>query len=88
MTREQIVRERRRLRGLGVRVRGEQRLAMLPASVDRDRSKVQACIDDTEDELPLPHPVHRHVDVVAAARGVKSAGDVLATRLDENALDV
>jgi hypothetical protein len=41
-----------------------------------------------EDQLPLPHPVHRHVDVVARARRVQAARHVVAAGLDHQALDV
>jgi len=41
-----------------------------------------------EHQLPLPHPVHRHVDVVAAARGVQAPGCVLAARADDQSFDV
>ena len=39
-------------------------------------------------ELPMPHPVHRHVDVVAAAGRVQTAGDFLVARLLDQALDI
>ena len=86
---EQIVRERRRLRRLGMRVRGEQRArdAGDARSISTSRRSTLASINP-DDELPLPQPVHRHVDVVAAARGVKPAGCVLAAGVDEEALDV
>ena len=87
--RQQVMGDRRRLRRLRVRQRGEQRLAVaigqLRSSASR-RSNVASTSD--EDELPLPQPVHRHVDVVAAARGVQPAGRVLAARLDDQPLDV
>ena len=37
---------------------------------------------------PLPHPVHRHVDVVPAARGVQAAGDVLAAAAGDQPLEI
>ena len=52
------------------------------------RAQIERRAGEREDELALPHPVHRHVDVVAAARRVEPAGGVLAARLDDQALDV
>ena len=85
---EQIVRDRRRLRRLRVRVRGEQRGPVLRREIDQTGPELEHRLDQRAHELPLPHAIHRHVDVVAAAGGVESAGDVLATGADENALDV
>ena len=44
--------------------------------------------EQAEDQLALPHPVHRHVDVVARARRVQPARHVIAAGLDDQALDV
>ena len=69
-------------------MRGEQRRPMLRREIEQAGPQLERRLDQRGHELPLPHPVHRHVDVVAAASGVQSAGDVLAARLDEEALDV
>ena len=87
--RQQVVRDRRRLRPLRVRVRrrtpsrGAGRRARAGWRAARASPSCSA-----EDELALPHPVHRHVDVVAAAGGVQPAGDLLAAAVDQQALDV
>jgi len=39
--------------------------------------------EQSEDELALPHPIHRHVDVVARPRRVQPAGGLLAAGLDD-----
>jgi hypothetical protein len=86
--RQQVVRDGGRLRRLGMGVGGEHRCAMPGGQLDQRGAQFQRRLDDGRDELPLPHPVHRHVDVVAAARGVQAAGDVLAARGDQQPFDV
>ena len=56
------------------------------ASSARRSSSVRG--DQVEHALALPHPVHRHVDVVAASRRVQPSGDVLAARFDDQSIDV
>ena len=41
-----------------------------------------------EDHLPLAHPIHRHVDVVARSGGVKATCSVFAGSRDDQPLDV
>ena len=74
------MRDGARLRRLRVRVRSEHRVAMPIRQIDERGSQIEHARGQQRDELPLPHPVHRHVDVVAAARGVQAAGDVIAAR--------
>jgi hypothetical protein len=85
---QQVVRDRRRLRRLRVRVRGEDALAMLRSEIDQPGAQFDHRRHHCHDELPLPHPVHRHVDVVAAARGMEAARDVFSARFHEQTLDV
>ena len=85
---EQVVRDGRRLRRLRVRVRRENRLARArSARSSRARRRPPPLSTTPQDHLPLPHPVHRHVDVVARARGVQPAGDLRAARLGDQPLD-
>ena len=79
--RQQIVRDGRRLRPLRVRVHREDVSRWRSARSSSASAQLERRGDQLEDELALPHPVHRHVDVVAAARRVQPAGDVVAARL-------
>jgi hypothetical protein len=51
-------------------------------------AQIQRRLQEIQRELPLPHPIHRHVDVVAAARGVQTAGDGVSRGLHEQTVDV
>jgi hypothetical protein len=82
------VRDRGRLRPLRVGVDGENRFAVRVDEAEQRGAQGEARRGQAEDELALAHPVHRHVDVVARARGVQPAGDVLAAGLDDQPLDV
>ena len=73
---QQIVRDGRRLRALRVGVHREHRVPVRVDQFEQRAPQLEARGQKPEDELALPHPVHRHVDVVAAARGVQPAGDV------------
>ena len=84
---EQVVRDGARLRRLRVRVRREDRFAMAIGEIDQRRPQIEHAQRQRGDELALPHPVHRHVDVVAAARGVQPAGDVVAAGVADQPLD-
>ena len=86
--RQQVVRDRRRLRALRVRVDGEDGFAVSIGQVEEARAQIKRSGGELENELALPHPVHRHVDVVAAARRVEPAGGIFAARFDNQALDV
>ena len=86
--RQQIVRERRRLRGLRVRQRREQRVAVASGKRDQSSPQLQRRVQHRQDELPLPQPVHRHVDVVAAARRVEAPGRLFAALPLDQSLDV
>ena len=85
---EQVVRDRRRLRRLGVGVRAVDGVLVAVGQHQQRLAQVERRRRHRRDELALPHPVHRHVDVVAAARGVQAAGDVFVARLLDQALDV
>ncbi len=85
---EQVVRHSRRLRALRVRVHRENRLAVRSARSSSDRAQVERSPQQVEDQLALPHPVHRHVDVVAAARRVQPSGDILAAAIRDQAIHV
>jgi hypothetical protein len=61
---------------------------MLRRQIEKAGAQFERRVDQRRDELALPHPVHRHVDVVAAAGGVESASDVLTARTYQNALDI
>ena len=41
-----------------------------------------------EDQLPLRHPVHRHVDVVARARGVQASRGIVTAAADNQPFEV
>jgi hypothetical protein len=84
---QQIVGDRRRLRRLRVRVRRENRVAMRGGQIEQRRAQLDRRMQQRQDVLALPYPIHRHVDVVAAARGVQTTGDVLAAGGDEQAID-
>ena len=87
---EQIMRDGRRLRRLRVRMRGENGLACAAIrQIDQRRSAAPArCAASSADELALADPVHRHVDVVAAARGVQPAGHLVAAGIADELLDI
>ena len=85
---QQVVRHGGGLRRLGVRVRGHHRLAVPAGQVEQAGAQGEYPVVQRQDELPLAHPVHRHVDVVAAAGRVQPAGDFLAARGGQQALDV
>ena len=85
---QQVVRHGRGLRRLGVRVRGHHRLEVLAGEVEQAGAQGEHAFVHRQDELPLAHPVHRHVDVVAAAGGVQPAGDLFAAGRGQQALDV
>ena len=86
--RQQVVRDGRRLRALRVGVHGEDRLAVTIDEVQQRTAQVEAGGRQAENELPLPHPVHRHVDVVPAARSMQPAGGILAACCDDQSLEV
>ena len=85
---KQIVRHGRGLRGLRMCVHRHHGVAMLLGDVEQAVPQRQHTLMKCQDELPLPHPVHRHVDVVAAPRGVQAPGDIVAARGDEQSLHV
>ncbi len=80
--------DRRGLRRLRVRVEGEDRVALTHGHAEQRRPQVQARLDEPQQVLPLPHPVQRHVDVVAAARGVQATRDVGAAGAFDEPVDV
>ena len=87
--REQVVRDGRRLRALRVRVDGEDRVAMAIGEIEQRRgaaSKRRG--EQAEDELALPHPVHRHVDVVAQRAVCSRPATSSPHACDDQALDV
>ena len=86
--RQQVMRDRRRLRGLRMGVRGEHVLAVRVRQIDQHLAQPDGAGQQRQNHAPLLHPVHRHVDVVARTRGVQPAGGVLAAGLDDQALDV
>ena len=61
---------------------------MAAGEIEQRAAQIEARRQQRQNQLPLPHPVHRHVDVVAAARRVQPPGDVLSARGDDQALDV
>jgi len=71
-----------------VGVRAVDRVLVAIAEGDQRVAQIERGRGQDRDELAVPHPVHRHVDVVAAARGVQTAGNVLAARTNQEALDV
>ena len=85
---EQIMRDGRGLRRLRVGVRGEHRLAVLAGEVEQRPAQPRDSLEHAEDHLPLLHPVHRHVDVVARPRRVQPARGLLAAGLHDEPLDV
>ena len=86
--RQQVMRDRRRLRRLGVGVRAVDRFRVTPGQRDAARRAGPASLRRVPRGLPLQHAVHRHRQVVAAARGMQPAGDVLAAGLVDQPLDV
>ena len=82
------MRDRGRLRRLRMRVEREDGLTVLPGQLDQGPPQAEARRQHGQDAEPLPHPVHRHVDVVAAPGGVQAPGDGLAAAPDEQAVDV
>ncbi len=86
--REQVVRHRARLRGLGVGMGGEHVLAAAIGQREQDLPQHHDPLDEREDQFPLLHPVRRHVDVVARAGRVQPAGRLVAARPRDQALHV
>ena len=82
------MRDRGRLRPLGVGVDGEHGVAVPIDQVEQTRAQIERRAGELENEFALPHPVHRHVDVVAAARRMEPAGGILAAGGDNQTLDV
>ena len=80
---EKVMSDRRRLGRLRMRVRGKHRLAVLRGEVDERLAQGQRGVREHRDELALPHPVHRHVDVVAAAGDPEPAGHIVAAARDQ-----
>jgi len=76
------------LRRLGVRVERQDRVPVLPGEPDEGLPQGEARAQHGQHAPPLPHPVHRHVDVVAAAGRVEAAGDGVAAAFDEQAIDI
>ena len=87
-SRQQVVRDRGRLRALRVRVHGQNGFGIPIGEVQQRLAQLEGGGHEAQNELALPHPVHRHVDVVAAAGGVQAAGDVFAAGCDDQTLDV
>ena len=85
---EQVVRHRARLRRLRVRVRREDVLAVAAGQIEQHLAQRERRLEHREHQLPLLHPVHRHVDVVARARGVEAAGHLLAAGGNDQPIDV
>ena len=80
--------DRRRLRALGVRMHGEHRCAVHVRQLDSARRSSQVAGGQCQDQLTLAHPVHRHVDVVAAAGRVQAARRLFAARGSNQPVDV
>ena len=78
----------RRLCPLRVRVYGEDGLAVPVGEIEQRLSQIECRRRQPENELALPHPVHRHVDVVAAPRRVESSGRIFAAPVHNQTLDV
>ena len=85
--RQQVVRDGGRLRRLGMGVGGEDGVAVLRGQAQQRSRSPWPASDERQDHLPLLHPVHRHVDVVARARGVQPAGGLFAAAFDDQTLD-
>ena len=85
---EQVVRDGAGLRRLRVGVRGEHGLAVPLRDVDHRGPQGVGRLEQVQDPRPLPDPVHRHVDVVAAAGGVQAPRHLVAARLDDEVFDV
>jgi hypothetical protein len=85
---QQVMRHRRRLRSLCVRVHGEDGFAVADSEVEEGAAEVDGCPGQVEDAPAMPHPVHGHVDVVAAARRVEPAGDIVAALPGDQPVDV
>jgi hypothetical protein len=83
----EIVRDRGWLRGLSVRVRGKYVLTMLICLRNQHFTQPQCAFIQRQDQRPLLHAIHRHVDIVAGPRSVQSAGRFLAARTNQQPLD-
>ena len=71
-----------------MRVNGEDRVAVAIDHAQERPPELEGRGEQSQNELALAHPVHRHVDVVAAARRVQAAGDVVAARADDHPFDI
>ena len=85
---QQVVRNGRRLRRLGVSVRPVYGGGVTLGKREERVTQVECGDRQRDNELPVPHPVHRHVDVVAAARRVQAAGHVFVAGLLDQPLDI
>jgi hypothetical protein len=72
------MRHRGRLRRLGVRVRRKHGMPMTLRHVHERPAQQDRRLQQSQHELAKLHAIHRHVDVVAAARGVQPARDGVA----------
>ncbi len=79
--------DRRRLRRLRVRVGREHRLGVPGRADEQHAPERERAFDDRQDRLPLRHPVHRHVDVVAGARRVQAARRMLPGALRDQPIE-
>jgi hypothetical protein len=84
----QVVRDGRRLRRLGMRVGRKDILAVAFREIEEHAPEPRSRLDHPEDHLALPHPVHRHVDVVARSGGMETARSLFARGVDDQPLDV
>ncbi len=77
-----------RLRALRVRVHGENGFGMPRGESQERPPQIQSGAQQRKDELALTHAVHRHIDVVAAARGMQASGNVLSAGRYQQTLDI
>src|SRR5262249_25596025 len=85
---KEVVRDGARLSGLRVRGQGEDGVEVRLGEIQQRTAQGERAGEQRQYQLPLPHPVHRHVDVVARACRMQAAGDVIAACLDDQAFDV
>ena len=86
--RQHVMRDRGWLSALRVGVDGKDRFQMPLGQREQSPAEVECRADQRQDEFPLAHAVHRHVDVVPAACRVQPAGSVLAARSLDETVDV
>src|SRR5437868_5450800 len=81
------MRDRRRLRRLSMRMRSEYRITIRVSLGKQYVTQSNRPFIQRQDQHPLLHSIHRHIDVVARPRRVQSPCGVFAALTNQQAVD-